>query len=82
MERRLHSSRAINFVKGAIAMRTFVLALTIVLGLSSAAFSRQYAVQQQGRQRVVHTRILPVVIHRVFPPYTGIHIHESQLNRR
>ncbi|HUE71479.1 MAG TPA: hypothetical protein VMP01_11400 [Pirellulaceae bacterium] len=63
-------------------MKTFVLALGLASALCSAAQARQYVVLQQGRQRVVHTRILPVLVHRVLPPYTGIHIHESELIRR
>lgn len=63
-------------------MKIPLIAVSLVLGLSTVAHARQYVVQQAGRVRIVHTRIVPVLIHRVFPPYTGVHIHESELRNR
>lgn len=63
-------------------MKTIAIALALFLGAATVAQARQYVVYTAGRTRVVHTRLAPVIIHRVFPPYTGIHIHQSELPRR
>lgn len=63
-------------------MKMIIVSLFLLLTLAGAAQSRQYVVQQQGQPRVVHTRRAPVIFHRVLPPYTGIHIHESELRWR
>lgn len=63
-------------------MKIIIVSLLLLLGLSETASARQYVAWQGGRQRVVHTRILPVIFHRVLPPYTGIHVHESELRWR
>jgi hypothetical protein len=63
-------------------MRIIIASLFLLLTLAGVAHSRQYVVQQQGQLRVVHTRRAPVIFHRVLPPYTGIHIHESELRSR
>jgi len=60
------------------SMRTFisiVFLLFVAPGISQAA---QYA---RGSQ-VVHTRLAPVVAHRVVPPYRGIHVYEGRVLRR
>lgn len=49
--------------------------LTIMLLLLSPAIAT--AEQYRSGNQVVHTRLAPVVVHRVFPPYTGIHIYNG-----
>lgn len=63
-------------------MRTMVYSLLLFALSGAAAQARQYVVQEHGQQRVVHTRRAPVIFHRVLPPYTGIHVHESELRWR
>ncbi len=62
-------------------MRAMIVSL-LLLGMAETANARQYIIHQRGQQRVVHTRRAPVIFHRVLPPYTGIHIHASELRWR
>lgn len=59
-------------------MRAF---LAIVLGLALtgvARAERHNQVQGSGKEVVVHSRLAPVVVHRVFPPYgLGKHVYEK-----
>jgi hypothetical protein len=51
-----------------------LLALAIVPTVASAArYARKGA---DGKAHVAHTRLAPVLMHRAFPPYTGIHVYE------
>ncbi len=56
--------------------RNILIALVLVGSISAASNSAQ-AVQYQKGGHVVHTRVAPVVVHRVFPPFTGIHVYEG-----
>ena len=56
--------------------RNIVLVIAVVTSILAAANSAQ-AVQYQRGSHVVHTRMAPVVVHRVFPPYTGIHVYQG-----
>jgi len=49
------------------------------IGLSSVASAEQYTKQVNGRDVVVHTNPVPVVMHRVVPPYLGKHVTARQL---
>ena len=42
--------------------------------LTPVATAEQYV---RGNQ-VVHTRVAPVVVHRIFPPYRGVHVYEGR----
>ena len=55
-------------------MRAILLAL-IVLAVPSIAHARQY----QVGGRVVHTRRAPVILHRLVPPYAGVHVYQGEL---
>jgi hypothetical protein len=44
--------------------------LTIAVVLSASAEARQYATPNG---QVVHTRRAPVVMHRLVPPFRGVH---------
>jgi len=49
------------------------------LCLSSSASAEQYTKQVNGRTVVVHTNPVPVVLHRVVPPYLGKHVTARQV---
>lgn len=34
------------------------------------------AAQYQSGGQVIHTRMAPVVVHRIFPPYWGVHRYQ------
>lgn len=58
----------------------FLLALTIALAATAVAQAdRHSATLANGKQVVAHTRLAPVVVHRVLPPYgLGIHVYEPR----
>jgi len=46
--------------------------------LTPVASAEQYV---RGSQ-VVHTRVAPVVVHRVLPPFPGVHVYQGRTARR
>lgn len=58
----------------------FAAAAFFTLSATSEAAQRT-VVSPDGKTHVVHDELGPVLMHRVFPPYKGIHIHSSELNR-
>jgi len=59
-------------------MRSALLFAFLVLALSSAARSEQYA----SGDHVVHTRLAPVIAHKVVPPFKGVHVYQGRAVRR
>ena len=59
-------------------MKTTTLIFLALFFVPFTAEARQYVTRINGREHVVHTRVAPVVVHRVFPPYKGIHIYEGR----
>lgn len=60
--------------------RAFSLAATILaLAVPSVASAHQYVTTFQGREVVVHSNRLPVIMHRMVPPQLGRHITASEL---
>jgi hypothetical protein len=51
------------------------------LGSSPANAAQRSVVGPDGKTHIVHDELGPVLMHRVFPPYKGIHIHSSELKR-
>jgi hypothetical protein len=47
-------------------------ALAILLSVPNFSSAAQF----QSGGNVVHTRLAPVVMHRVFPPYWGVHRYQ------
>jgi len=47
---------------------------------SDSAYAERYTRQVNGKTVVVHTNPLPVVVHRVLPPYLGKHVTQRSLN--
>lgn len=61
-------------MKNWLVLLPALLALAIVPTVASAA---RYAKKgADGKAHVAHTRLAPVLMHRAFPPYTGIHVYE------
>lgn len=59
---------------------TLTVALTVSLWADFAS-AKQYVRNVQGREVVVHTNPLPVVLHRMVPPQHGRHVTERELTR-
>ncbi len=60
----------------------FLLAVLIAALATTVAHAERYAsTTASGKQVVAHTRLAPVVVHRVFPPYgLGKHVYEPRAN--
>ena len=57
----------------------FLLVVVTLFVYSSPAKAERYV----AGKHVVHTRLAPVVVHRVFPPYgLGVHVYAGRNNRR
>ena len=55
-------------------------ALTALLLVASPALVR--AEQYASDSHVVHTRLAPVVAHKLVPPYRGVHVYQGRSIRR
>ncbi|MCY3006943.1 MAG: hypothetical protein NTV29_13325 [Planctomycetota bacterium] len=53
----------------------------VVCGSLGIAEAKQYTRKIQGREVVVHTNPLPVVLHRMVPPQHGRHVTERELQQ-
>src|SRR5581483_1450425 len=49
-----------------------------VIAFSSTAKAEQYA----SADHVVHTRLAPVIAHKVVPPFKGVHVYQGRSARR
>lgn len=59
---------------------TAALVAALGVGIRSAS-AEKFVKQVNGKEFVVHTRITPVVVHRIFPPYLGKHVSQRQLHK-
>ena len=50
----------------------------LAIGLATAAKAEQYA----SGDHVVHTRLAPVISHKVVPPFKGVHVYQGRAVRR
>jgi hypothetical protein len=60
-------------------MRAIALIAVLVLGSPLSVFAEQY-VSNNGQ--VVHTRLAPVVAHKMVPPFRGVHTYQGRGGRR
>lgn len=63
-----------------MAARTvgFALAVLLVLTGSSVVHGAQYQISTPSGAKVVHTRMAPVIFHRVLPPFYGRHVYQGR----
>jgi hypothetical protein len=61
-----------------VRVAAFLAVSTLGLGSLSA---EQYTQRISGKEVVVHTNPVPVVVHRVLPPYLGKHVSARQLQQ-
>jgi hypothetical protein len=59
-------------------MRTIALIAVTLLASPVSLFAEQYASNGQ----VVHTRVAPVVAHKLVPPFRGVHTYQGRGGRR
>jgi hypothetical protein len=65
------------------SVRTLGLAIVLFSGVVSTVEveAKQYEKVVSGREVVVHTNPVPVLMHRLVPPQFGRHITEKELHR-
>jgi hypothetical protein len=54
-------------------MRSLIVAVALVASLVAGTAAQAQQTVQGGR--VVHSRVAPVVMHRVLPPFGGVHVY-------
>lgn len=59
----------------------FAAALLLCLTLSCATRGQaaQHAVQTPFGEKIVHTRRMPVLMHKAVPPYAGKHVYQGRV---
>jgi hypothetical protein len=72
-ERRRRTSIFWSRTMSRIVMSILVSAVCMIPAVPASA--QQYRVRTPAGEKVVHTRLAPVVMHRIFPPYYGKHVY-------
>lgn len=57
-----------------------LVALLLTVSFSSSADAKQYKKVVNGREVVVHTNPIPVVLHRMVPPQHGRHVTQREVS--
>jgi hypothetical protein len=60
-------------------MRAIALIAVMLLASPVSLLAEQYAT---SNGQVVHTRLAPVVAHKVVPPFRGVHAYQGRAGRR
>ena len=66
-----------NLLRGALV----VAAVGVSASLPSSAEASQYKKVINGKEVVVHTNPIPVVLHRLVPPQHGRHVTVREINQ-
>ncbi|ADB16677.1 hypothetical protein Psta_2003 [Pirellula staleyi DSM 6068] len=61
---------------GLLLRASLAAAVLLFASAATASADQQYV---SGNGQVVHTRLAPVVMHRAFPPYGGVHVHQRSM---
>jgi hypothetical protein len=61
-------------MQGIFMFRKALLVAILVAGFSSASHAEQFIAKHHGREVVVHTNPVPVILHRLVPPNVGRHV--------
>jgi len=57
-----------------------ILALIVLVLVASPSVSRAELAVSSGQ--VVHSRLAPVIAHKVVPPFRGVHVYQGRSSRR
>lgn len=60
-------------------LRLAIVLSLICIGFQGTADAKQYTRHVNGREVVVHTNPIPVLLHRAVPPQHGRHITQREL---
>jgi hypothetical protein len=55
-----------------------VIAALLPLWIVATAQASQHVVYGASGEKIVHTRLAPVLIHRAVPPYAGKHVYQGR----
>ena len=55
-----------------------LLTLLFLLAMESLVQSQQYQVRTASGEKIVHTRVAPVIVHRILPPFYGRHVYQGR----
>ena len=64
-----------------ITATTLLIAFLAVLLFSSNASAEKYMKKVHGKEVVVHTNPIPVILHRMVPPQYGRHVTQKEVAR-
>jgi hypothetical protein len=64
-----------------ITATTLLIASLAVLLFSSNASAEKYMQKIHGKEVVVHTNPIPVILHRMVPPQYGRHVTQKEVTR-
>jgi len=54
------------------------LACLLCLAIAPSVSAAQYEVRTAEGTKVVHTRVAPVLVHRLLPPFYGRHVYQGR----
>ena len=60
---------------------TIPLVALILMALASDASAKQHTQNINGREVVVHTNPIPVILHRMVPPQHGRHVTQKEISK-
>ena len=67
--------------KTIIKIVAFLLSLLLYFANSQAANAKQVIRNVQGREVVVHSSAIPVILHRIVPPQYGRHVTQREVDQ-
>ena len=59
----------------------FVASILVALSCVSSGRAAQQAVQTPAGLKVVHSRLMPVLMHRAVPPFAGKHVYQGRVRK-
>jgi len=61
------------------AVRISVVSLVLALCVVSHGHAAHQSVQTPFGEKVIHTRLMPVLLHKAVPPYAGKHVYQGRI---
>jgi hypothetical protein len=56
-----------------------VAALSLTLSCATASRAAQHSIQTPLGEKIVHTRLVPVLMHKAVPPFAGKHVYQGRM---
>ena len=61
-----------------MSARVLSFAALLCLAIAPIVSAQQFEVRTAAGTKVVHTRVAPVVVHRLLPPFYGRHVYQGR----